>query len=442
MLIVIHILLFILLPVLVICNKHKAVFFISILSLFLDYFLSIGSVGFRVPAFVFLIYFFISPKYIIIQCRGFTRFLWIELLVISITGILFGFFFPWNDPYEYSRTITQKLPLRTIIGIVRTIEVFFCIYYCFYIIKKRHITIITLINTVFYITIISLVMGLFDLYFTNGAIRLLLRPEHLATMRFTGLASEPRHIAQTSTIFFLFSLPLLNDVEGSYRIKIKTICLCCVSMVALSFSSTGLVYMTICLIIYAFIARVKFKYIIGSIIVGFMILTVLLSSEYFVEHQTARLAQVTLENGDSKIEDIPDWINSFEVFDQAALAFYYFNPQHLFFGVGPNTIGIPSSDYMSRSSISVLGDSINTSPFNGVIYTLSRSGILGVMLYFFVFKSQYKRLRRMNKSYAHIFLLAVVYFALYRSDIFFMVYGMIISLANVKEQTDNLVSKV
>ena len=94
----------------------------------------------------------------------------------------------------------------------------------------------------------------------------------------------------------------------------------------------------------------------------------------------------------------PAIFTRFEVFDRAALNFFYNNPIYIFLGTGPNLISIPSSKYLDRSGIVTFEGKIVGIPGFGIINLISRSGLLGLFLYCFTYFKILKILKNRNHT--------------------------------------------
>jgi hypothetical protein len=425
--IVLSITFFLLSPLLIISQRHSLLFALSIFAVISDIILKVGAFPLFLVAYIFLWYLLLNPRQVINICSGILSFLWLELFIIVGVGIIF-LIFPWDDPAEAYRTSTQRLPLRTLIGIIRTLEMYMLVFYFYFVIRRYDIKLNTIIQAIVVTLCINLVIGYIDHIYTGGIIRTIIRPEHSALERFTGLQGEPRSIAQVSISCCLFLVPFLKVSAGQNKKIILIGILSSIIMIALSFSTSGIGYLCICVLIYFIVGRVRVKYILLSILGMTFFGLLLLTSQEFVERQSMKIARLNLEEEENLIEEVPNFINLFESFDQSALSFYYFNPQYTILGVGPNTMSIPSSKYMSIIALKSFEGAQNNSPVNGVVYILSRSGLVGLMLYIVSFWLLLKRLRKKHKVYFEILLISIAYYCMYRSNTFFCILGIVMAL--------------
>lgn len=422
---IISLILIFLIPILIFSGNYKGVFFTALSSKILDYDLDLFGFNFSILAYSFIIYLIFNPSIVLKTSSKFGAFLWFDFFLVSLVGLFFLVFLPWQDPYILERTITQRLPFRTIIGIFRTLELIFGIYFIYFIIIHYKIEENFILKSSILLLSVNFFLGLLDyLNILPFSLRTILVPDHYALERFTGLTIEPRAIAQISSSYILFFLPFLKIRSD----KIKKLLIYGISisliMIALSLSSSGAGYLLICLFCYIFIGKVKLRYIFFSLIILAITTVILLNNPAYVDHQAKKIARVTLEAQDTQLQGVPEFFNAFEGFDQSALAFFYYNPRNLFFGVGPNTINIPASAYMSDLMIKIMGTNINTTPVNGFIYTISRTGLIGFLIYFFSIGNYILFFKKKENYLYEILFLASIYFLLYREDSFFFTFAM------------------
>jgi hypothetical protein len=424
---VITVMILVFVPILIILKKDKLLFSIAILSFFTDFmFITISKYSFWCAGYICIWYLIIEKENFLKQNTIFGRILWIELWFMALVGSYFVFISPWND-YEHTyRTVTQQLPLRTLIGLLRFVETNLFFYYFFHIFKKKYISIEFFTNFIFWVVLCSVFFGVIDLYLTSGAIRIILMPKHYALSRFTGLTGEPRAIGQLLTyslfIFMTFGLSIKNfKTKATIGIVLSFL------GIGLSFSSTAIGYSAITLIIYSLLGKMDFKYIfliITTYVFGFLLLR---GNDDFVQHQNKRLALVTLEERSTDIWGAPAFVNRFEIFDKLALIFLYLNPEYLIFGVGPNTINIPASKYLTGVEESDYGGKIDSVPANFLINVLSRSGIIGISIYLLTFLNIKKRLiLHNNKPLLNYFFLITIYSIFYNNIFLYASIGIVL----------------
>jgi hypothetical protein len=418
-------------PLFVYARKHTWVFTIAMLSFFTDFML-IDILGYKFwcAGYICIWYLIIEKKNFIFDRTIFGRFLWIELLTMALVGGYFVAFAPWEDSAEGTRKITQQLPLRTVVGIIRFIEVN-SFFYCFYnFFKNKYITLDYVVKLTFIIATGSLIIGSIDLFILNGDIRIFLMPTHYVLNRFTGLTGEPRAIGQIMLFCIFIFLAFGIEINNRRYLKRSIIgILVAFTGVGLSFSSTAVGYGTITLAAYALSGKMRLKYVLPLVVLYSVSAVVLLDNEGFVTHQNARLTVVNRDAANTQVAGVPEFFNSFEVFDKLALVFLYFNPQYALLGVGPNTVNIPSSKYLNGVEDADFEGKVDSVPVTFVINVLSRSGIWGLSLYFYAyFLIQSKLKRHPNKMLTNFFFLMSVYTLIYNNIFYFASVGLVLGV--------------
>jgi hypothetical protein len=421
----------VLVPFFVFLKKHKLLFTLAILSFFTDALLiNIVNYKFWCAGYICIWYILISRKNFIFDKTIFGRFLWLEFFIMAFLGSYFAIFAPWEDSAASARTITQQLPLRTVVGLIRFIETysfFYCFYYFF---KNKYITLDYLVKLAFVVAVGSLIVGAADQFVLQGAIRLAFIPSHYALNRFTGLTGEPRAIGQIMTFCIFIFVAFGFEIANKRYTKISIIGIIAAFIgIGLSLSSTAVGFGTLTIAAYALLGKMRFKYIVPVLIIYSVSAVVLIGNEDFVNHQNARTAVVTLEGNNTQVAGMPDFFNRFEIFDKVALAFLYFNPQYTIFGVGPNTVNIPSSKYLTGVEDSDYEGKVDSVPVNFFINVIARSGIAGlsILIYaYFLLQSKLKRLP--NKMLSNFFFLMSFYTMLYNNIFFFAAAGMVVGI--------------
>ena len=416
-------------PILLFYKKHKVLFIFCLLSFYTDYFLiRILAYNFWATGYICICYMLSEKPSILFSRTIFGRILWSEFFIMALVGAYFVVLAPWYDPNSDGRTVTQQLPLRTVVGLIRFIETYL-FFYCFYwFFKKKYINIDFLVKSIFTIVIVSLVVGVIDSTLTNGIIRKFLMPFHYALTRFTGLGGEPRGIGQLMTMSIFIFMTIGINTPKLRNISIIGIVASFIG-IALSFSSTAIVYSAVTILLFFLTGRASIKYLLSIALIYIIGFFILINNEEFVDHQTQRIAQVALEDIQTSIPDVPDFINHFEVFDKTAAAFLYLNPKYAIFGVGPNTINIPSSEYMSEFEKTEYNGRIDSVPSNFIINIISRSGIIGILLHIFAYFYIQKKLKKYsNPVLSNYFFLVFIYTVFYNNIFFYAAVGIIMGI--------------
>mgnify|MGYP001500079420 CR=1 FL=1 len=431
--------LLVLIPYLVFTKKYKILFVLALISAFNEFlFLSFGTFNFSLSFVIMFWIILIEKKIIIFEKSYFGGILWVILLLMTITGYYFVLFAPWEDLYKNYRTITQQLPLRTTVGLIRYIELIFTFYLFYFFFKNKYVDFLLFVRTASIIVLVSFFVGMLDYAYFGGVIRKFLIPGHYVLSRFTGLAGEPRRIGQIygMIIFLIVAFGFNRGMDK--KLSLVTI-LVAFAGIGLSFSSTAIGFTVFVLLIYSLLGRVEIKYFITSGIILVIGLLFMLNNEKFVEHQQERIALVALESSVSQIPNVPPWINRFEVFDRSALAFLFFNPTYSIFGVGPNTVNIPASKYLSEYDIGVYGGQIDTAPFTFVVNIVSSAGFLGLFTFLGGIVFVLSQLIKNRLTHAlNLLLLFSIYFILYNNFIFYIVIGSVCGYMKSFAKLNNL----
>ena len=167
--------------------------------------------------------------------------------------------------------------------------------------------------------------------------------------------------------------------------------------------------------------------------IAIIISLVATNNEAFRNHFEARLKQTAVETAaNGIIQNTPLWISGLEVFDAAAVAFFYHHPQYIYTGTGPNTINIPSSPYLSAVNKSTYRNKIDSIPHMGVLQLFSRSGLIGLFLVILGIIKSSKRLKRKNKELNNLYLLLLLFSAIVMTPFFFFTIGVFSNPNNLR----------
>jgi len=361
------------------------------------------------------------------QIRNITKPLVLEYCLMLFLGIIFGFILKFKDPYEEFRMFTQRAEMRSIISSFRIfIELFSILLFAYWFAMKR-LNFELLIRILSTIVIINLLIAIFFYINSNEIFQYLFPNDRIAYNygRFNGLGGEPRAFGRTNA--FILLILLFVTTGSSYKIRLYGI-ICSLIGVLLSMSASAYIVCLIGLLIYAIYQNIKFSLYI-SIIILIVYNVVISSNEKF--HSTNRKIQIVLSNTEDheKVSsDEPEFFARFELFDRAALNFFYHYPLYVIFGVGPNLISIPASDYVTPyvKNTAIYSYGLNTAPATFLVNTISRTGIIGLILWIIFFIALF---RKINKPDFRKLLVALILMNfLTNSNIFFMVVGCLIGL--------------
>lgn len=402
-----------LIPILCYYRYYRALLIIGLLSEYTECFaIILGSFKFTADVYIGFSFFIIHIKFFIKEKTSIGKFLWAEYFWVIAIGFIF-LLSPWKDSAASLRTWTQSQTGRTFIGVIRMIEPIVVFYFFYYLFFLQKISLQFFLKTSCYLAIGSVIIGTADTFFLEGFVKSqfhFLERDVLAD-RFTGLFVEPRYLARILGITII-TLLCLKDTILNHKLQplfVITI-ICCLAGMGMSMSSSAIATTCIAFVVYLVIFRVKLKQIAlytVFISLGFFII---LQNERFIAHTTSRLAIVAVEEEEREIANVPSFISSFEANDACALAFFYTNPRHILWGVGPNTICIPANEFMAPYTEKMLDFNLNNPPYTFLIYYFSRSGLFGVICYFLVFGTLIFSLWKINKVYSKYLIVCFTFF--------------------------------
>lgn len=352
---------------------NKKIFNIENLLLFIAFF-SILNNGildfFGIRLYLLISFFYILSKKIIF--RNFDTILTYELIYFFILYFIITLFFPYNDKHINERTIFQKFDGRYFTQIIRFgLEIIASTYfYHFYKINRD-----LFLKILLFATNTTIIIALFDFIFFGRSIYNQLIGDTHVSYRFTGLNIEPRMFGIILTYIYVF----FNFMNVSTK-KLLPI----IFSIFFTISVSSIIIFLISFLYF----NKKNKFLLISIISGlifFLIFIILPNSESFSLVYDRIIMLSTINNNN----DYYSIFSILEVFDRAALNALFNNKIYLLTGFGPNTISIPSSDYIAPDLSIVYDDIINSVPHSGFVNIISRSGIF--FLLFFIINLRKKK---------------------------------------------------
>lgn len=426
-----------LIPILCYYRQYKALLIIGLLSEYTECFAIIfGNVKLTADAYIGFVFFVTHIRFFIKEKTTVGKFLWAEYFWVIAIGFIF-LLFPWKDSAASLRTWTQSQTGRTFIGVIRMIEPIFVFYFFYYLFFLQKITLQFFLKTICWLAISSVIIGSADTFFLEGRIKSQFHflERDVLSDRFTGLFVEPRYLARilgitTITLLCLKDTILNRKAQTLFIIAI----LCCLAGIGMSMSSSAIAITCVAFVVYLIIFSVKLKKIALYAVFLVLGLFIILQNEQFIVHTTSRLAIVTVEEEEREIANVPSFISSFEANDACALAFFYTNPKHLIWGVGPNTICIPANDFMAPYTEKMLDFSLNNPPYTFLIYYFSRSGLSGVICYFLVFGTLIYSLWKTNRTYSKYVMVCFTFFFI-SSNNFNFIFAILGIMSAAYEQT-------
>lgn len=418
-------------------KKYNVLLFLLILSLFSDIFdLNIG-VALKLHHFIVLMY---VPQLLRYYLKDFflqkkLRPLVYEYVIVLFGGLIFGFIFPFKDYFEDVRAFAQRSEMRAIISSIRLFLELFTILLVVFWVKTNRIQIEKIIKFISIVLIINVTVAIVD-FFSGYVLKLTLCPACIANVgwgHFTGLSGEPRAFGRYCSFGFIFLL-FFGSIQYNMLRKIGVIT--SIIGIVLSMSASSLIITIIGMGIFLI-----YKRSVKSVVVIFSLLLVgyysLQTNEYFQGATVNKIKMVLALNADESYDekvsaDEPEIFKRFEIFDRAALNFFFHYPLYSFFGTGPNIISIPASPYLTDSSKAIYEDGINSTPHTLIVNVLSRTGVVGLILYMLFFVRIYRSLKSRDEKYFFISFFFMSFLVL--TTLFYFYSGLSIALIKNKNQ--------
>ena len=335
----------------------------------------------------------------------------LEYILLVFFGIIYGFILPWDDG-EISRSWSQKSSGRSLVALFSILSTLILVYVTFLFFIQKKVKLQNFINVFSILIIVISTIAFFDLLFNYPIYKLLFGQDSITSAkngRLLGFSIEPRSLGRWMVQGWCFLL--IYKING-YRFKFSNISLIMGAFViffTFSFSTYFLFLISIIFLLRNYILKIK---ITQYLLFG---LALFLGQIYFVKNQNIydifkyKFDLVTLGKEDNRLLNEPAIFTQFEIFDRAALNFFYNYPKHLIFGTGPNLISIPSSKYIDDSAYKIFGGYLIGIPGSGLINLVSRSGFIGLILYIFLFFKIFKYLGK-NKLLKNIFSVMAINF--------------------------------
>lgn len=353
-----------------------------------------------------------------------------EYLILLLTGILFGFLFPWK--YEsYSRNWNQLASGRSIVALINILSEILLIYFTYFLFVLKKVLMKDFINALSILVIIVSLTSFIDTFFNYPIYSSLFGREAVTTSnagRLLGFSHEPRSLGRLITLGWLFLL--IFKINGYRFIYEKTSLFLGLAVILFLFSfSTYVIFsIGILVVLRKQLLRFNIKYIFA---IGFLVFTfflILNSNDAVSNIMLYKFVSVTEGRIDfhDNYQDEPFLFTTLEVFDRAASNFFYKNPNYLAFGTGPNLISIASQ------AINKAGP-INGIPGNGILALISRSGIVGLFLYFVVCRKVYRLIKiQNNRLLMDLFLVSIITYTFVRTPWLYFIIGLVIAHLELK----------
>ena len=348
-----------------------------------------------------------------------------EYLILICLGILFGFLFPWE--YESNtRSWNQLASGRSIVALINILAETLLIYFIYTIFVSKKVLMKDFINTLSILIIIVSITTFID-FFLNYPIYSSLFGREAVTIsndgRLLGFSHEPRSLGRLITLGWLFLLVFkINGYRFIYE-KTSLFFGLAVIIFVFSFSTYFIFILGILVISRKQLLRFNFKYIFAIGILVFIFSLVLSFNDEVNNIMLYKFVSVSEGRIDllNNYPNEPFLFTTFEVFDRAALNFFYNNPNYLLFGTGPNLISIASQAINSAGPL-------NGVPGYGLITLISRSCLIGLFLFFMVCKKIHKLIKiQNNKLLMDLFLVCVFTYIFVRTPWLYFIIGLVIA---------------
>ena len=353
-----------------------------------------------------------------------------EYIVLIFLAIIFGFLFPWEHASE-TRSWNQLASGRSLVALNSILAEILLIYLTCFLFLSRKVSIKNFINSLSILIIIISLISFVDIIFNYPIYSSLFGRDAVTfsnTGRLLGLSHEPRSLGRLITLGWLFLLIFrVNGYKFIYY-KISLSLGLALILLIFSFSTYFIFFLGILIVLRKKLLRFNLKSIFGLGLIIFIFFQIISFNEEISVIMLYKLASVTEGRIDlnNYYPNEPFLFSTFEVFDRAALNFFYNNPNYLFFGTGPNLISIASQ------ASSVEGP-INGIPGYGLISLISRSGIVGLFLYITVFRKLFKLLKiHKDRLLMDLFLVSVFTFIFVRSPWLYFIIGFVIAHLQLK----------
>jgi hypothetical protein len=265
---------------------------------------------------------------------------------------------------------------------------------------------------------LSFWVGLID-YFLNYTIHgLVFSHKHLELSRFIGMNGEPKALGRNAawSFFVIFSSFMLRKQRNNFFIfALGTNFLA----VILSLSASSFILFFLLLVINFSFFLIRRPALILLIIPLLLVFSVIDLNEAGTQD---KINKAIVGDDQLWLENELGWFTRFDIFDRLALIFLYLNPKFLLFGVGPNLISIPASEFIPSSSVFSEEGRIDSVPNVFFINYVASSGFVGLSIFSRGLIKLYQKFR-VFPDLRILFLSSLVFFFIYISPLLFFAIG-------------------
>lgn len=435
-----------LIPLLIINRKHKALFVLVMASVLYSDF-AIRFAGFSrltmgqyisLLMLPFLLPFFRHS----IMKKGFSliRAFSIEFLLLLLLAFYFNNISPFELGMDHERPFGRDLFGRSILGSIRIFADLACIVFILFLFKTRKINFEFFIKVIFILTAFQLAFALID-FSTGFALKKMLFTKVKILSRPTGLCYEPKSMGRLTFGAFLIIFSLFLGKDKYFNVSLKVLLtFLAVIIFAQSLSTFVAGLLTVIVTILLFTSVKNIGRIIGiSIVMGLAILVAINTPNFKMLQEKAEWVLHLVEVDRARNE--PTLFVYLNHADRNVANLLYFNPKYLYFGCGPNLAPIPASEYTSKYLESWAGTDMSDEVPNTFIYYLSRSGFLGIFIFLNCFFQLRKKIRKFNyKPFAYLLVSTFVFTAI-NNQLWFYI-NMAVIYGVLFYQSDTLIENV
>lgn len=363
----------------------------------------------------------------------------LEYLILVIGGIIFGFIYPWQDNSS-TRIWSQLAGGRTIVALIRIFLEILTLLYSFWIFSTKKVPEKFILKLLSVLLIVCSTFSFLDLILDHELWKILFQNASYSQIlkgRLIGWCHEPRSFGRLILMpWFILLIYAKNNAQ--VRFIRPALMFGFVAIIAtLSFSTYLLLILGLTVV---FLKSILFMKVGRSTPMLIVVTTMLIagysyisSTAYFDTGLTDRYELLTNGKKGFRMKGEPKFFTSFEVFDRAALNFFYNDIKYIYFGAGPNLIGIPSSKYLDESAINTFNGTLIGIPGIGIINHISRAGLFGLFLYCLTFVNMYRYARKSNnRAIADLCAVSVSLYLLVSSPWIYFLAGFMIAQSERK----------
>ena len=305
------------------------------------------------------------------------------VFLVLVLPIVVGFYFvtvaPFDDSYETYRAATQQLTYKYVIQVLRSPEILFATYAAYVALAAFRDPRAALLKSFGYLVALLVVATAVD-FGTDNALKQLLF-ERTTDDRVTGLSLEPRELAREMGLLLITLVTVYRGRRPTTRLVVVGAVAAVLMLGTYSVSGLGTTFLVLLgYLIYRY--PLDYRTYLVPVAVLAVGATAITGSEAVRTHIKIRTLDKLETSLLNYVPEAPVWVSGLEVFDGAAVAFFYNHPEYLALGTGPNLVNIPASVYVSQYQRLIFPYGLVSTPHMGLIKMVSNGGIVYVLLQF------------------------------------------------------------